>query len=244
MGGGIGDTPMIVRANGLPVKAVALLGGQSLYQIVVRKDASVSGLKDLKGKKVGVISFQDTGYYTLLGALAAQGLKKEDVSIQAVGNAGVVQLMISGDLQAISAVPEWTAAIQGAGVAVDQYSVTEIFPGMAQAILASDKTIAERPAAVRGVVRATLRAVRDVIADPKKAAQDFVKAVPQQAGKEAQMEDVFRRYAELVYKTDKPESLGLFDPERLAKVQKFYVDNGIIEKALPVSELYTNEFAT
>ena len=29
---------------------------------------------------------------------------------------------------------------------------------------------------------------------------------------------------------------------RMATVQKFYVDNNIIQKAVPVEELYTNEF--
>src|SRR5436190_24011665 len=32
VGGAIGDTPIIVRANGVPVRAVALLGGGSLMQ--------------------------------------------------------------------------------------------------------------------------------------------------------------------------------------------------------------------
>ena len=44
MGGGIGDTPIIVRANGLPVKGVALLGGKALTQIVIRNDAGVDDI--------------------------------------------------------------------------------------------------------------------------------------------------------------------------------------------------------
>lgn len=242
LGGGLGDTSMIVRANGLQVRGVALLGGKALNQIVVRKDAGVSSLKDLKGKKIGVIAFQDTGYYTLLGALASQGLSKDDLSIQAVGNAGIVQLMISKNLDAISSVPDWTAAIQAAGVDVDVYPVNEIFPAMSQAILASDAIIKERPQAVAGFVRATLKAVKDIIDDPKAASVAYVAAVPQHKGKEAAIEDVLRRYVEFVYKVDKPTDLGRFDPERLAKVQKFYLDSGIVNAAVPVSELYTNDF--
>jgi NitT/TauT family transport system substrate-binding protein len=66
MGGGIGDTPLIVRANGLTIKGVALLGGKSLGSIYVRKDAGVKTPADLKGKNIGVLSFQDTTYYNLL----------------------------------------------------------------------------------------------------------------------------------------------------------------------------------
>ncbi|MFL9824043.1 ABC transporter substrate-binding protein [Rhodoplanes sp. SY1] len=242
LGGGIGDTPVIVRANGLPVKAVAVLGGQALTQIIVRKDAGVKSLAELKGKKIGVLSFQDTTYYNALAALASAGLKKEDVSIEAVGPAGMVKLMISGDLAAISGVPEWTAAIEEAGIGVDIYPITKIFPAMAQALLASDETIAKKPKVVEGFVRATLKAVREIQADPKKAAAEYVKAVPQHAGREAQILDIMQRYNTLVYRTDDPAELGKLDPKRIAAVQKFYVDNGIVQTAVPVAELYTNQF--
>lgn len=242
LGGGIGDTPVIVRANGLPVKAVAVLGGQALTQIIVRKDAGVKSLAELKGKKIGVLSFQDTTYYNALAALASAGLKKEDVSIEAVGPAGMVKLMISGDLAAISGVPEWTAAIEEAGIGVDIYPITKIFPAMAQALLASDETIAKKPKVVEGFVRATLKAVREIQADPKKAAAEYVKAVPQHAGREAQILDILQRYNTLVYRTDDPAELGKLDPKRIAAVQKFYVDNGIVQTAVPVAELYTNQF--
>src|SRR5208282_2584946 len=50
IGGAIGDTPIIVRANGVPVKAVALLGGGGLMQLVLHEDSSIKTPADLKGK--------------------------------------------------------------------------------------------------------------------------------------------------------------------------------------------------
>ncbi len=241
LGGGIGDTAIIVRANGVEVRGVALLGGRTLTQITARKDANIKGLKDLKGKKIGVLAFQDTTFYNLLGAMKSAGLGRDDANVQAVGAAGVVQLMISGDLQAISGVPEWTAGIQAAGVAVDVFEIESVFPAMAQAILASDKTIKEKPDTVKRFVRATLKGLREVIANPEQAAKDYVAAVPQHAGKEKAMEDIMRRYGTLVYKTDSPANLGKFDEKRLAAVQKFYVDNGIVQTAVPIKDTYTND---
>ena len=242
LGGGVGETTMIVRPNGLAVRGVALLGGRPIFQVASRKAANIKALADLRGKKVGVIAYQDTGYYALLGVLAASGLKKSDLEIQAVGPAGVTQLMISGSLDAIMSVPDWSDAIESAGVALDYFPIDEVFPAMAQAILTSDDTIKNKPQAVRGVVHAILHAVRDCIADPTAAARDFVVAVPQQAGKEAEIERIVRRYATETYRTDPPAKLGLFDPARLAKVQKFYIDNDIIQTAVPIEELYSNEF--
>lgn len=242
MGGGIGDTSIIVRANGLEVRGVALLGGRGLTQLYWRTDSGITGPADLKGKKVGVLAFQDTTYYNLLGVMASQGLTKDDVDAQAIGAGGMIQLMISGEVQAISGVPEWGAAIRAAGIELGHMPVDELFPAMAQAIIASDKTIAERPEVVRGFVGAVLKAINDIEADPAQAAKDYVAAVPQHAGKEAAIEAVMRDYVALVYPPAEGTARGSFDPARIKAVQDFYLANGLVQTAVPVEDLYTNDF--
>lgn len=242
LGGGIGDTPIIVRANGLEVRGVALLGGRGLTQLYWRTDSGVTGPADLKGKTIGVLAFQDTTYYNLLGALASQGLTKADVDAQAIGAGGMIQLMISGEVQAISGVPEWGAAIRAAGVELGHMPVDELFPAMAQAIIASDKTIAERPEVVRGFVGAVLKAISDIEADPAQAAKDYVAAVPQHAGKEAAIEAIMRDYVALVYPPAEGLPRGSFDPARIKAVQDFYLANALVQTAVPVEDLYTNDF--
>jgi NitT/TauT family transport system substrate-binding protein len=244
LGGGLGETTMIVRPNGLPVRAVAQLGSHPLFKLATRKESNVKAITDLRGKKLGVIGYQDTGYYALLAVLAINGLKRSDLEIQAVGPAGVTQLMIAKSLDGIMATPEWAVTIESAGVPLDYFDIETFFPAMAQAILSSDKLIKERPAAVGGFVKSVIQAVRDCIADPAAASRDFVAAVPQQAGKEAEMEVILRRYVTQVYATTPASALGTFDPQRLRTVQKFYVDNNIIQSAVPVEDLYTNEFVT
>lgn len=88
LGGGVGETSMIVRPNELPVRGVALLGSQPLFQLVTRKESNVKSFADLRGKKLGVIGYQDTGYYALLAVLAGANLKRSDLEVQAVGPAG------------------------------------------------------------------------------------------------------------------------------------------------------------
>lgn len=244
LGGGLGETSIIVRPNGLAVRAVAQLGSHPLFELVTRKESNVKSFADLRGKKLGVIGYQDTGYYALLAVLASSGLKRTDLEIQSVGPAGVTQLMIAKSLDGIMATPEWSDTIESAGIALDYYPIEKAFPAMAQAILASDKIIKERPAAVRGFVKSVMQAVRDCMADPAAAARDFVAAVPQHAGKEAEMERILRRYVTQVYATTPVSALGTFDPERVKAVQKFYLDDQIIQTAVPVQDLYTNEFVS
>lgn len=240
LGGGIGDTPVIVRPNGVPVKAVAVLGGRSLTQLIARADSGVKTPGDLKGKTIAVMAYQDTTYYALLGVLASAKLTKSDASIEAVGPAGVSQLLITGKAQAASAVPEWGAAVEDANVALKWFPVDEYFPGMAQAILASDATIVKKPDAIRGFVRATLKGMGDIMKDPKAAAKAYVAAVSQHAGKEASIEKILTYYAEKVYPGQ--AVLGEMDEARLGKLQDFYLSQGIVRSKTPLADLYTNRF--
>jgi NitT/TauT family transport system substrate-binding protein len=85
IGGAIGDTPIIARAQGIPVKAVAVLGAGSLMQLVSHKEERIESPRELKGKTVTVLAYTDTTYYALLGMLSKVGLTKNDVNIQAAG---------------------------------------------------------------------------------------------------------------------------------------------------------------
>jgi NitT/TauT family transport system substrate-binding protein len=156
--------------------------------------------------------------------------------------AGTIKLMASKQLAAICAAPDLGVAIEKAGVAVDYLPIDKAFPAMAQAIMASDSIIAKRPKLVRGFVAATLKAVRQIVADPAKAAKAFVAAVPQQAGNEKTAEAIMRLNDKLVYPVEKGEALGMFSPARVAAVEKFYLTHGIIQKHVSPDSVYTNAF--
>jgi len=111
---------------------------------------------------------------------------------------------------------------------------------MAQAVAASDQIIKDKPDLVRSYVKAALHGMKDIIDDPDKAASDFVKFVPEWTGKENQVKEAFTYYDKLVYPGQKV--LGADDPERMAKLQDFYLAKGIIQKKSPVNELFTNKF--
>ena len=241
-GNALGDTPILVRPNGIPVRAVALLGQHSIFQIVARKDANIKSISDLRGKNVGVTNYQEAGYYALLAVLAANGLKRSDLHIQAVGPAGVTQLMIAKKLDAIMAVIEWSDAIELAGVPLDYFRIDKDFPAMPQAILASDTTIKERPELVASFVKTQLQAIRDCITDPVAAARDFVSVVPHYKGQEAKVERILRRYVKDVYRTDPPSALGKLDAKRFKTVQQFYLNAKIISSTSPIDSLFTNQF--
>src|SRR6202167_1421421 len=240
LGGIVADAPIVVRQNGVPVKIVALFGGKGFMQLVVRKDSGIEKPADLKGKTITVMSFQDTTFYALLGLLASVGLTKDDVDIQSAGPVGVWQSVATGKSVGMAGVPDWIPPIEAAGVAIKILPTDEFFPHMAQAIAASDQIIKDKPDMVRAFVKAALHGMKDIMDDADGAAVDFVKFVPEWTGKEGQVKEAFEYYDKLVYPGQ--TQLGAIDPDRLAKLQDFYLAKGIIQKKTPVDDLFTNQF--
>jgi NitT/TauT family transport system substrate-binding protein len=240
VGGAIGDTPMLVRGNGVPVKAVGLMGGGALTVVVGRKDRGIEKIEDLRGKKISVLAFQDTTYYALLGALASKGIGKGDVDAQAVGPAAVASLVVAGTVDACACTPDWEIDVKEGVKDTVSLPTKDYFPSMAQAILASDKIIAERPDMLRAIVQATLKGMQFVMDDPAKAALVYVEASPSFKGKEELMKKFLTNYTERTYKGQ--ATLGAMDPQRLAAVQHFYKEQGFIDAELPVEQLYSNDF--
>jgi NitT/TauT family transport system substrate-binding protein len=240
LGGIVADAPIMVRGNGVPVKIVCLFGGKGFMQLVVREDSGIEKPADLKGKTITVMSYQDTTFYALLGLLASAGLTQQDVDVQAVGPVGVWQFVAEGKSVGMAGVPDWIPPVQAAGVKVRVIPTETFFPHMAQAIAASDDIIKNKPEMIRKFVHAALRGMKDIMDNPEKAAGEFVSFVPEWKGKEKGVVYAFNMYAKDVYPGQKVP--GEVDPQRLSKLQDFYLSKGFIQKATPVAELYTNEF--
>jgi NitT/TauT family transport system substrate-binding protein len=240
LGGIVGDGPILVRGNGVPVKIVAVFGGKGFMQLVAREDSGIEKPADLKGKTITVMSYQDTTFYALLGLLASVGLTQSDANIQSVGPTGVWQFVAEGKSVAMAGVPDWIPPILATGVKVKVIPTDEFFPHMAQGIAASDDIIKQKPEMIRAFVKAALRGMKDIMDNPDQAADDFVRFVPEWKGKEGAVKFAFNMYATLVYPGQK--ELGEVNAERLAKLQDFYIAKGFIQKATPVDELYTNAF--
>jgi NitT/TauT family transport system substrate-binding protein len=240
IGGIVADGPIMVRQNGVPIKIVAVFGGKGFMQLVVREDSGIEKPADLKGKTITVMSYQDTTFYALLGLLASVGLTQDDVNIQSVGPTGVWEFVAAGKSAGMAGVPDWIPPVQAAGVKVKVIPSDEFFPHMAQGIGVSDQAIREKPALVRAIVKAALRGMKDIMDDPDKAADEFVRFVPEWKGREGAVKAAFTYYVKFVYPGQ--AVLGEVNAERLAKLQDFYLAKGLIQRKSPVEDLYTNAF--
>jgi NitT/TauT family transport system substrate-binding protein len=116
----------------------------------------------------------------------------------------------------------------------------EYFPGIAASIVASDKTIAEKPELVAKIVHPVLRTMTEIMVDTDGAIAEFTQAVPAMADKKDFVTTVIKSYARDVF-PGQPHP-GEMNPDRLKVIRDFYVAQGIVTKSTPLEELYTNAF--
>src|SRR5690606_1903313 len=153
---------------------------------------------------------------------------------------GIWQLVASGNADGMVGAPEMGAVAEENGAKLKWESTGAFFPGMAQAVLASEDMIKQNPDVVRKFVAATLKSLAEVRDDPEAAAKAYVEAHPMYRGREDMVRQVLGYYAKNVYPGQKV--LGRFDPDRAASLQEFYLEQGIITKELNVKDVFTNEF--
>lgn len=240
IGGAMGDTAIIVRANDIPVKSVAVLGDGGMLLIASPEDKPINEPAELKDKTITTIAYTDTAYYGLLGTMQKAGLTRNDADIQAAGPAGVWQLLANGKADAMAGVADWVVNVQDTGMKINLMDPSKAFETMAQAIVVSDDTIKNNPEFVQKMVDATLEGMKLIMSNPDEAVKIYVEAAPAHKGNEDYIRRVFDLYNKYVYADQAVP--GKVDADRLARVQDFYVTQDIVRKATPVDELYTNQF--
>jgi NitT/TauT family transport system substrate-binding protein len=242
IGGALGDTPIIVRNYGVRVKVIATLGGGSLTILVAGHDRGIHTLQDLRGKRLVVPSLTDSTYHVLLGALAGSGIGQHDVTIETAAPKVIVRRVVAGSADACACVPDWEVQILQDQPDAITIPTDSVFPSMAQAIITTDRVIATKPDMLRAIVAATLHGMRFIMADPRKAADVYVQAVPRFKGQEDFVARVFQAYVDRTYKGQ--QRAGETDAERLEALQRFYLQQRLTRREIPVDELYTNQFIT
>ncbi|MBX3582923.1 MAG: ABC transporter substrate-binding protein [Rhizobiaceae bacterium] len=164
------DALLAGREKGLPLVAVAMLLQQNPMALVAHEDSGIRTPADFKGKTVSTFF---TGAQNLVYAMIENaGLAQEDVKVvpQAVSMApfldrqvDVASVTVYNELNVLKAQGlEGIVVINPADYGVNVPS---------DAIVATEKTIAERPAVVQGFINGSIRGWQYALAHPDEAVE-------------------------------------------------------------------------
>lgn len=159
-----GDLDFIVAGAAAILRArmqgaeIAMLASPSAYssqRILVRPDSSLGGLKDIKGKIIGVTQFGSAGDTFLRTALKKAGLKETDVTVlQMGGTPGVTQTLEAGRIEVgVLGESGMLLVFQGKARQLKGASARELgIPGLDAPLTTTERKVKrERPAVFRFV---------------------------------------------------------------------------------------------
>lgn len=164
-----GGQLMIARSRGRPVKAFAAFYQFHPNGFLVLDESPIKSIKDFAGKRIGI---QAEGTHYLQALAAAHGVNYQDMEVVHVGY-DPTQLII-GEIDAYMA---WSVnqpyAVEKAGEDWRFLYLADT-PGLrfyAMVAFTTDKFLEEHPEVVEGFLRATLRGMEYILANPEEAAR-------------------------------------------------------------------------
>jgi NitT/TauT family transport system substrate-binding protein len=228
---------MLLRSKGVRVRGVALLGEHAFLTLMVRKGMTLDAA-GLRGRHFGVPSLQDTSAYALSALIRRAGLAPSDVTIRAAPPTELIAALGSGELAGIVGTVDWGVKAERSGAALDYYSADDVFPALAQVVMASDATIAQHPTAIRSFVSTTLAAIGSIRRDPAAAAKRYAAAVPNSGFSQAEIARIFGLLSTRVYGSTR----GRFDATRMDAAARAAIVLDLVPAGSTARGSYTNAF--
>jgi len=182
---GIGDGTSVVPAvsQGAPIRYVATLYAQSPNVVFAKAGSGITTAADLKGKRIGTPGKFGSNWIHLQALLASAGFGPSDVQIVVYADFGQATALGGGAVDAATGYSN-NEPVQ---LARDGIPVTIVCgPGMVElpgpGLVTGTTTLEQKPAALRAFISATLRAIREVAADPETGLTATFTEVPELAG--------------------------------------------------------------
>jgi NitT/TauT family transport system substrate-binding protein len=242
-----GDSILLARAQGLPVVTVATNSQQFPTVFFSKADANIKTPADLKGKNVGIPGHFGAAYVGLLALLYANQIKESELNIQDIGFAQVAALT-EGKVQVASGYGNnEPVQLDQQGIKVNVIKVADFYPLASDGIVTSESQIKDQAAIVHGFVRATLKGMQDVIANPDQGFQAALDVIPELKSADAKTQDLQRKVLQATlpyWQSDltKQQGLGFSDSKSWEATHKFLRDSGLLKSDVDLSKAFTNDF--
>ena len=239
-----------LAAKGAPLISVGVIDAMGTEAVIVRPDAGVKTLADLKGKTI--LTTANAGVNTFFPlVLKAAGLKEGDVTVTSVPDGALVSSYLQGAGGAVGMLgglddkPAEIKANGGAAPVTSPYSDFGVNQ-VGYCIVANTDTVKNKPDLVKRFVAATMKAYKETEANPDAAIASMADIVggsmAEDQGK-AQARAVLDVTLSVLYsKANKDKKLGMNVPadwDDMLALMKKYND---LQTDKPASAFYTNDF--
>ncbi|MBX6342350.1 MAG: ABC transporter substrate-binding protein, partial [Thermomicrobiaceae bacterium] len=229
-----GDQLALARINGVPITYVMAQFQRYPVGAVALANSGVTLQKpaDLKGLTVGVSQLNGSTYLGLLALLQAGGLTKDDVHIITIGFTEVEALLQKRVQAAMTYLTNEPAQVRALGVPVQQLAVSDYVQVVSTGLATSDKMIQEHPDVVQRFVRASLRGLRETLADPSAAFEATLKRMPELPPDQQPIQRQLLEHTLTFEQPPQGHPLGWTDPDAWVSTQDLLRSVGMASKTI------------
>ncbi|MBI2563408.1 MAG: ABC transporter substrate-binding protein [candidate division NC10 bacterium] len=228
--------------QGAQVQVVYNIYPKNVFNVVSLKSRNIARPQDLKGKRIGVYSMASGTRHNLLVILHSVGLRESDVEVVATGVLNFGPLM-EGRVDATAATDTGLWAAQQTGLGdVNVIWARDYLDIPTDVVAVRTETAQKRPDFVRRFLRAYRKGSQWMLDNPEKAAELAIKHAIDGQDVKRNLEIIKIRNASTVSEGTKKHGLGWFDMDVLRRVEKTYLELGLLKKRVDVESLFTNRF--
>jgi NitT/TauT family transport system substrate-binding protein len=247
---GLADGTSVIPAvsQGIPVRYLATVYGQFPSIVFAKASSGIASAADLKGKKIGIPGKYGSSWIMLQALLGSAKLSTSDVTIVEYPDFGQGAAVAAGAVDAATGFSNnEPVQLELAGTKTTVLTVDRITPLPGPGLIASTSTIAAKKAALAGFVRATLKAMNEIAANPSVGVDAAIKAVPDLASSRPTQEAIL---AATIAAWRSPGGAagapltGAIDPADWQASTQFMTTLGLVAKPVSPSDLVDTTFTT
>jgi NitT/TauT family transport system substrate-binding protein len=179
---GIADGTSVIPAvsQGIPIRYIASIYGRFPNVVFAPAASGIGEAADLKGKRIGTPGKYGSGWIMLQALLASAELTPADAEIVLFPDFSQQQAVADGRVDgATGFANNEPVQLELAGTPTNVLRIDEVTPLPGPGLIAGTSTIASKRDALRAFVAATLRAMREIEADPDRGLEAAIAAVPE-----------------------------------------------------------------
>src|SRR5579884_736273 len=232
-----GDEELVARSKNLQVVDVATIFQRYPVSLIVPADSSISTLADLKGHSIGVPGPYGATYTGLLALLYSAHLSLSDVHVQSIGFTQVAALLGHKVDAVMGYSNNEPLQLNARGFKVRTFDVSDYQPLVSNGIITTEATLNSQPQMVREFVQATIKGLRDVIANPAEAVQISKSYI---ADLNTATAMAVLQATIPIWQGDGKVALGYNDTATWQSMEQFLVAQKIIPPVSNLAQAYTN----
>lgn len=234
-----GDQVILARAQGLPLVYVMKWYERYPVGVMALSKTGIDSPEALARRSVGIPGMFGASFVAWKALVYATGLDESTVQLEEIGFTQAEAVSADKVAAAVVYLANEPVQLTEAGMEMNIIEVSDFIDLVSNGIVTNETVIRENPELVRSLVKATLRGLQYTLDHPDEAFEIVRQVIPEMTDEDAPTQRLVLERSIELWRSDQP---GVSSASAWAKSADFMHQAGIVETAVDVNTLYTNEF--